>query len=96
METFEIEVRKSTTERKYVPLPIYRKDHCHAYLVFSQKHAITVIHGLVDAPGIEVSHAGIAWNKDITEDCTSEEFMALYNETLQRIQEITKQSLQHH
>lgn len=85
METIEIEVEKTTKELKQIALPLYRKNTCHAYKVYSKERCISITHGLDSSLLVQVAHSGLAWNSPDSQDCTEAEFMDLYNETLERL-----------
>lgn len=83
-QNMKIEIQKTVTEFVEVALPIYRKNPCHFYKVFSEEHCVQIC-TLTDNPAVQVCHSGLAYHGTTTEDCTKEEFEAGLKETLERI-----------
>lgn len=85
METIEIEVSKTVIEKKEIALPVFRKNGTAAYKVFSKDKCLNVeTHELV-GPHIQVAHAGLAWHLDGNQDCTEEEFTALFDKAVEML-----------
>jgi len=71
----KIKFKKTVTEVEEVDveLPIYRKDICHYYRVFSEDHCVKVC-TLKEWEEISVNPFSNAFSGNTSEDCTSEEF----------------------
>lgn len=75
--------------------PIFRKDDCHAYKIFSATHCIQVCHGLTFSGDnhISICHAGIAHHSTDTKDCSEAEFIGLYSKVRAELDQLAEISL---
>jgi hypothetical protein len=85
METMQITITKSVSEVKEIRLPLFRKNCCHAYKVFSKDKCLQVCYGRNVDPSITVAHAGLAWNDSENVDIDESAFNNIHAETSARI-----------
>lgn len=74
----QIKVQEYTTKTLEIKLPVYRKDACHYYKVYSEENCIAVC-DLDFNFSINKSNSGIAFCRKEIEDCSKEEFEENYN-----------------
>lgn len=83
MATIKIKVSNTVESEKEIKLPHYRKSLCNYFKIFSQEHCIKVC-DLERHYEIGISHAGLAFSNNNTEETTEEEF----NHAFERINRI--------
>lgn len=83
----KIQTQEYTTKTIEIELPVYRKDLCHYYNVYSENNCIVVC-DLDFNFGISKSHVGIAYCRKEIEDCSKEEFEENYNKVKDLLQSL--------
>jgi len=74
----ELKIKEFNEKTVEIVLPVYRKDACHYYKVYSEDNCILVC-DLDFNFGISKSHTGLAYSMKETQDCSKEEFEENYN-----------------
>jgi hypothetical protein len=88
METLKIKISKSVEEIVEIQLPVYRKNECHAYYVYSETEAIKVT-DLDKHYSVSQTFSELAFHLESYKDCTREEFMEVYD----KVEKILKSKL---
>ena len=74
----KLQIEEYNMKTVEVELPVYRKDACHYYKVYSEDNCI-IVNDLDFNFGISKSHAGLAYSMKEIQDCSKEEFEENYN-----------------
>lgn len=74
----ELKIKEFNEKTVEIELPVYRKDLCHYYKVYSENNCIVVCDFDFNF-GISKSHVGLAYCRKDIEDCSKEEFEENYN-----------------
>lgn len=88
----KIKVENKTITEVEITLPLFRSNGHSAFKVYSDQGCIWAAHG--HRPLIQDAHVELAWNSESTKDCTEEEFMKVYNQTLSDINDLLTTKVQ--
>lgn len=83
----KIQTQEYTTKTVEIELPVYRKDLCHYYKVYSENNCIAVC-DLDFNFSISKSNSGLAFCRKEIEDCSKEEFEENYNKVKDLLQSL--------